>query len=81
MQENEEILFDTTFMCSTHCVKSVRIRSFSGLYFPAFGVNTKKCIYPYLVRMRKNTNQKNSEYGQFSRSDDIFDMLKIDLKV
>ena len=23
-----------------HCVKSVRIRSFSGLYFPAFGLNT-----------------------------------------
>ena len=23
-----------------HCVKSVRIRSFSGLYFPAFGMNT-----------------------------------------
>ena len=24
-----------------HCVKSVRIRSFSGLYFPAFGQYTK----------------------------------------
>ena len=23
-----------------HCVKSVRIRSFSGTYFPAFGLNT-----------------------------------------
>ena len=22
-----------------HCVKSVRIRSFSGLYFPVFGLN------------------------------------------
>ena len=31
-----------------HCVKSVRILSFSGLYFPAFGLNT---------------DQKNSEYG------------------
>ena len=36
-----------------HCVKSVRIRSFSGPYSPAFGMNT---------------NQKNSEYGHFSRS-------------
>ena len=36
-----------------HCVKSVRIRSFSGPYFPAFGLNT---------------DQKNFEYGQFSRS-------------
>ena len=25
-----------------HCVKSVRIRSYSGLYFPAFGLNTKR---------------------------------------
>ena len=24
-----------------HCVKSVRIRSFSGPYFPAFGLNTE----------------------------------------
>ena len=25
---------------SQHCVESVRIRSFSGPYFPAFGLNT-----------------------------------------
>ena len=25
--------------CDVHCVKSVRIRSYSGLYFPAFGLN------------------------------------------
>ena len=24
-----------------HCVKSVRIRIFSGLYFPAFGLNAE----------------------------------------
>ena len=24
-----------------HCVKSVRIRSYSGLHFPAFGLNTE----------------------------------------
>ena len=36
-----------------HYVKSVRIRSFSGPYFPAFGLNT---------------DQKNAEYGNFSRS-------------
>ena len=37
--------------CSkSHCVKSVRIRRFSGPYFPAFGLNT---------------DQKNSEYGHF----------------
>ena len=38
---------------SPHCVRSVRIWSFSGPYFPAFGLNT---------------DQKNSEYEHFSRS-------------
>ena len=37
-----------------HCVKSVRIRSYSGPYFHAFTLNT---------------DQNNSEYGHFSRSD------------
>ena len=27
---------------SYHCVKSVRTRNFSGPYFPAFGLNTKR---------------------------------------
>ena len=38
----------------THCVKSVRIGSYSGPYFPAFGLNT---------------DQDNSEYRHFLRSD------------
>ena len=25
-----------------HCIKSVRIRSYSGPYFPAFGLNTER---------------------------------------
>ena len=51
-----------------HYVKSVRIRSF-GLYFPAFGLNTKILrISLYSVQKRENTNQKNFEYGHFSRS-------------
>ena len=33
-----------------HCGKSVRIRSYSGVYS---------------VRMRKNTDQNNAEYGHF----------------
>ena len=36
-----------------HCVKSVRIRSYSGPYFPTFGLNT---------------DQNNSAYEYFSRS-------------
>ena len=45
-----------------HCVKNVRVRSFSG---------------PYLVEMCENTDQKNSEYGRFSGiacSNDFLDM-------
>ena len=41
-----------------HCVKSVRVRSFSGPYFLTFGLNTET----YSVRMRGNTDQNNSEY-------------------
>ena len=43
-----------------HCVKVVQIRSFSGPYFPAFGLNTE--IYGV------NRDQKNSVFGHFSRS-------------
>ena len=38
----------------SHCVKSFQIRSYSGLYFPAFGLNT---------------DQNNSKYGHFLCSD------------
>ena len=38
---------------TAHCVKSVHIRSFSG---------------PYSVQIRENTDQKNSKYGDSSRS-------------
>ena len=30
-------------MVTNHCVKSVRIWSYSGPYFPAFGLNTERC--------------------------------------
>ena len=53
-----------------HCVKGVLIRSFSGLYFLAFGLNTERCgvSLSYSVQIWKNTDQKNSEYGHFPRS-------------
>ena len=55
------------FLSSKHCVKSVRIRSYSGPHFPAFGLNIR--ISPHSVRMRENVDQNNSEYGHFSRSE------------
>ena len=47
-----------------HCMKSVLSQSFSGPYFPAFGLNTERYC-PNSGKYRP----KNSEYGHFSRSD------------
>ena len=33
---------DSVILNDKHCVKSVRIWSYSGLYFPAFGLNTER---------------------------------------
>ena len=54
-----------TRSASLHSVKSVRIWNFSSPYFSGFGLITER--YPYSVRIRENMNQKNSEYGHFSR--------------
>ena len=43
-----------------HCVKINRIWGYSGLHFPAFGLNT---------------DQNNSEYGQFLRN--FLDLITI----
>ena len=47
-----------------HCIKSVRIQSYSGPYFPPFGLR----ISPYSFRIWENPHQNNFEYGHFSRS-------------
>ena len=51
-------------------MKSVQIRNFSGPYFPAFGLNTEKYRRntSYLSVLCPNADQKNSEYGHFSRN-------------
>ena len=36
------LLFISVFSGCCHCVKNVCIRSFSGPYFPAFGMNTER---------------------------------------
>ena len=53
MQVTFVLLYLSFLTESYHCVKSVRVQSFSG---------------PYSVQMWENTDQKNSEYGHFSRS-------------
>ena len=54
----------TETLKTTHCVKSVRIRNFSGPYIHALWLNTVD-ISPYLIRMWENKDQKNSEYEHF----------------
>ena len=53
-----------------HWIKSVRILSYSGLHFPAFGLNTKRHgDLSVFSADAENADQSNSEYGHFSRSE------------
>ena len=71
---------------AVHCLKSVPFWSYSGPYFPTFGLNTERyrvslriqsgcgkirSISPYSVRMGENTDQNNSEYGHFLHSGNL----------
>ena len=47
------VIADKTYK-ETHCIKSIRIRSYSD---------------PYSVQIQEDADQNNSEYGHFSRSD------------
>ena len=38
----KQVQFFEDIVCYKHYMKSVRIRSFSGPYFPEFGLNTKR---------------------------------------
>ena len=53
-----------------HHTKIVRIRSYSGRRFPAFGLNMETYFVasPYSDHMRENADQNNSEYRHFLRS-------------
>ena len=57
------------FTLRVHCVKSVRIWSFSDPYFPTFGFNAEITTKsPYSVQMWEDADQKNSEYGHLLSS-------------
>ena len=43
-----------------HCLKSVRIQSFSGPYFPAFGLNTERAT-PYFFVFSPNAGKYGPE--------------------
>ena len=56
-----------------HCMKSIQILSFSGLYFPVFGLNTEIYFTNLCIqsKCRKIWTRKNSVFRHFSRSIDI----------
>ena len=61
------ILKNTLPGCFRHCMKSVRIRSFSGPHFPAFGLNTETNIYSVNLRIyfewwKMRTRKSPDEY-------------------
>ena len=68
MQENTNNC--KTFIITYTAWKVSKCEFFSGPYFPAFGLNTKRHgVSPYSVQMRENTEQKNSVFRHFLRSD------------
>ena len=67
---------------SNHCVKSVRIWSYSGPQFLAFGLNTERYgVYREMrsIWMRENAHQNNSEYGHFPRSEFFLYTTQLDV--
>ena len=52
---------------NVHCVKSVRIRSYSGPHFPVFRLNTKRYGVSLRIQSKcgKNADQNNSEFEHF----------------
>ena len=50
-----------------HCLKDVRIRSFSDPYFPAFGLNTERCGVPLRIQCKcgKTRTRKTPNMNTF----------------
>ena len=63
--KDKEVTKSNILILNIHCVKSVRIWSYSCPHFSAFGLR----ISPYSVRMWENVDQNNSKYIHFLHSD------------
>ena len=60
-----------------HCVKSVRIRSYSGPYFfPAFGLNTERCGVS--LRIQSKCGEKRT---RITPNTDTFDAVLNPLRI
>ena len=60
-----------------YCVKSVRIRSYCGPHFPAFGRNVERCsVSPRIPSECGKMRTRITKYRNFLRSDRVFCFLK-----
>ena len=75
-----QIIYFCSTMCRRiiNCVKSVKIRNFSGPYFPAFGQNTETHAVSLRIQSKseKIRTRKNSVFGHILRSDICRELLK-----
>ena len=62
------------FFRQIHCVKSVRIRSYSGLHFPAFGLNTER--YSISLRIQSQCGKMRT---RITRNTDTFYAMNMSL--
>ena len=62
-----------TYVVAPHCVKSVRIRSFSGPYFPAFELNTER----YFVSLSIQSECGKIRTRKIRNNSDTFDALPV----
>ena len=68
--------------CNFHCVKSVCIRSFSDLYFSAFGLNTERYGVSHRIESKcgkirtKKSPNTNTFHAMFPRVQDSFRHLR-----
>ena len=64
---------------ATHCVKRVRIWSFSGPYFPLFELNKERYCPSFHIQsiqqMQENAGHKN--YGHFLCSDSVLRLTQM----
>ena len=64
-------------ICESHSVKSVRIRSYSGPHFPAFGLNTERCGISKITSKTSITPNTDNFYTVSVFSMDFNRSLKI----
>ena len=78
------------FLSKLHCVKSIRIRSFSGSYFLAFGLNTERNgvslrIQPECAKVRvRKTPNTDSFYAVLKSIKEVPEnlyLVKLDVKL